>query len=74
MPDHEILEYRPEFQEATVALYSEAFGLTLNEGRRYLDWKYQRNPYLSDPLIVVARSRRFSASAAALRARMSSWS
>lgn len=57
MPDHEILEYRPEFQEATVALYSEAFGLTLNEGRRYLDWKYQRNPYLSDPLIVVARSQ-----------------
>ena len=60
MADYEIIAYRPEFKDQVVALYSDAFRLERSECRKYLEWKYERNPYLPEPLLSVAQDGRGS--------------
>ena len=55
MTDYEVIAYRPEFKDQVVALYGDAFRLAPLECRRYLEWKHERNPYIREPTLFVAR-------------------
>ena len=50
----EIVGYSPELEDQVAGLWADIFGDELGERRAYLKWKYERNPYLPDPILFVA--------------------
>ncbi|MBA3377145.1 MAG: GNAT family N-acetyltransferase [Actinobacteria bacterium] len=50
----EIVRYRPELKNAVVELWRDAFDAEAFQRREYLEWKYERNPYLPEPILFVA--------------------
>ena len=52
--NYELAAYTPELQAQLVALRCAAFGGTLASTRAHLQWKYEENPYLDQPLLHVA--------------------
>ena len=51
--DFEIAPYRPELKDQVVALWSEVFHTDIAMNRTYLEWKYERNPYLPTILFLA---------------------
>jgi len=60
MTPFEITAYRPELKDQVVELYAAGFLLKPPVARRYLEWKYEENPYLDEPLMFLALDRRGS--------------
>ena len=54
---YEIIPYRPEHKDGVVKLWQEAFQAPGQARRKYLEWKYERNPYLREPILFAAVDR-----------------
>ncbi len=52
--DYQIVRYRPEFRQQVVELLGHLKGRDAAANSAYFEWKYERNPYLSPPLLFVA--------------------
>jgi GNAT superfamily N-acetyltransferase len=50
----EIVRYTPEHKHRLVELESKLWKADLPTSLRYLEWKYEQNPYLAEPLIYLA--------------------
>jgi hypothetical protein len=51
---YEIIRYRPEFKREVVELQRFLWSPEVAVNTAYFEWKYERNPYLSEPLIYLA--------------------
>lgn len=51
----EVIPYRAEFREQVVELQTHLWSPDTAFNRRYLEWKYEHNPYIDEPLIYLAR-------------------
>jgi hypothetical protein len=56
MADVEIVGFDPSLLERAAGLRTDVFGGTTGLNREYFAWKYERNPYLVDPLVHFAVS------------------
>ena len=54
MSDATVRKVRPSDWPALAELRAFVFGGTADVNREYLDWKYSRNPFSEEPLLVVA--------------------
>jgi hypothetical protein len=52
----EILRYRPELKEELVEFRRVNYETGFPESRHYLEWKYEHNPYIREPLFYLARA------------------
>jgi hypothetical protein len=52
--EYEIVRYNPKFKKQVVDLQRNLWSPSLALNTAYFDWKYERNPYLSSPLIYLA--------------------
>lgn len=52
--DYTIVRYRPEHRNQILMLQTHLWGPNLKTNDEYLEWKYFRNPYNTEPLIYVA--------------------
>ncbi len=55
-PAPEIVRYEPGLRERVVELQRHLWRGDAARNRRYLAWKYERNPYFAEPLMYVAMS------------------
>jgi GNAT superfamily N-acetyltransferase len=53
---HEIVRYAPKFKDQILDLQKNLWSPSLALNAAYFEWKYERNPYLADPLIYLAIS------------------
>ncbi len=51
---YEFIPYRPEFRDQVMELRREAYEDDFPEAAAYLEWKYERNPYIREPLYYLA--------------------
>src|SRR5215210_4976470 len=51
---YEIVRYSPEFEAAVVELQTHLWSPDVAVNRAYLEWKYDRNPYMATPFIHLA--------------------
>ncbi len=51
---YDVVKYRPELKPLLVELQKEMWSTDASLNMRFLEWKYERNPYLREPLIYVA--------------------
>jgi len=51
---YEIVRYSPEFKAAVVKLQTHLWSPDVAVNRAYLEWKYDRNPYMETPFIHLA--------------------
>jgi GNAT superfamily N-acetyltransferase len=54
--NYEIVRYRPDLKRQVVALQTTLWSPNLALNTAYFEWKYERNPYLKEPLIYLAIS------------------
>jgi len=52
--DYQFASYEPRFRPQIVELFARVFGGTRARSDAYLSWKYERNPYLPEPLFTLA--------------------
>ena len=52
--EEEIIPYGPELAAEVCELQTHLWGPDVGLNRRYLEWKYHRNPYLLEPVIGLA--------------------
>ncbi len=52
--EYEIAKYRPELKDLVAELQKELWSSDASLNRRVLEWKYEKNPYLGEPLIYLA--------------------
>ena len=50
---YEVLRYRPELKPAALALLAHAWGHDAERNARTFAWKFERNPYLEQPLLQI---------------------
>ena len=55
--EYEIVEYSPALLDGILRLQTYLWGLDEACNRRYFAWKYEENPYGSEPLIYIALHR-----------------
>lgn len=53
---YEIVRYRPEFKKHVVELQRHLWSSDIALNTAYLEWKYEQNPHLAEPLIYLAMS------------------
>ena len=51
---YQIVKYGPEFRNQILGLQAHLWGKDLALNSRYMEWKYEVNPYLNVPMIYVA--------------------
>ncbi|HEX5133561.1 MAG TPA: hypothetical protein VFX92_13880, partial [Candidatus Krumholzibacteria bacterium] len=54
MTEFTIIPYQPEYKDRVVALRRFAYNDDFRGCQEYIEWKYERNPYLDEPLIFIA--------------------
>jgi GNAT superfamily N-acetyltransferase len=54
---YEIIRYRPEFKDGVLKLLESLWTLNPAANAACLEWKYDRNPYINQPLIYLALDR-----------------
>jgi GNAT superfamily N-acetyltransferase len=54
MSGFEVVRCRPEFREQVIALRRHSYETEFAEVREYLEWKYERNPWIKDPILYLA--------------------
>jgi hypothetical protein len=52
--EYEIVKYRPELKPLVVELQKELWSSDAGLNTRFLEWKYEQNPQLREPLIYLA--------------------
>ncbi|MEW6721528.1 MAG: GNAT family N-acetyltransferase [Thermodesulfobacteriota bacterium] len=52
--EYEVVRYRPEHKRAVAELQRHLWTSDVSMNIAYLEWKHERNPYLSEPLIYLA--------------------
>jgi GNAT superfamily N-acetyltransferase len=52
--EYEIVKYAPEFKPQVVKLQTHLWGPDIALNSAYLEWKYERNPYMKTPFIHLA--------------------
>ena len=52
--NYEIVRYRPELKRQVIELQTHLWSPDLSLNTSYFEWKYERNPYLKEPLIYLA--------------------
>jgi GNAT superfamily N-acetyltransferase len=52
--EYAIIRYRPEDKNDVVELQKHLWSPRSDLNRSYLEWKYEQNPYLKDPLLYLA--------------------
>jgi GNAT superfamily N-acetyltransferase len=55
--EYEIVRYRPELKAKLLQLQTHLWGPDAELNRAYFAWKYEQNPYVSEPLIYLALQR-----------------
>lgn len=53
-PGYEIVSYRPELKPAVLELQKSLWTPDLTANAAYFQWKYERSPYMDEPLIHLA--------------------
>src|SRR5215468_1001702 len=53
---YEIVKYSPEFKQQVVQLQTYLWGPDVALNRAYLEWHYERNPYMRTPFMHLALS------------------
>ncbi len=53
---YEIIKYNPSLKEEVLKLHTHSWSSDLSLNVAYLEWKYERNPYLKEPIIFLATS------------------
>lgn len=59
MPAYEIIRYAPSdaaLKDEVVELRRHSYENELHESREFLEWKYERNPYIPEPIFYLARA------------------
>lgn len=51
---YEIVRYEPAFKKQVLDLQTHLLSSSLALNSAYFEWKYERNPYLAEPLIYIA--------------------
>ena len=51
---YEIVRYHPELKRQVIELQTHLWSPDLSLNTSYFEWKYERNPYLKEPLIYLA--------------------
>lgn len=51
---YEIVHYEPAFKKQVLDLQTKLWSPSLTLNDAYFEWKYERNPYLAEPLIYLA--------------------
>jgi GNAT superfamily N-acetyltransferase len=54
--EYEIVKYCPEFKQQVVKLQTHLWSPDVTVNSAYLEWKYERNPYMKTPFIHLALS------------------
>jgi len=49
-----VIRYQPDFKAQIVALQTGLWGPNVDLNTSYFEWKYERNPYVTEPLIYLA--------------------
>ncbi|HET6348719.1 MAG TPA: GNAT family N-acetyltransferase [Candidatus Krumholzibacteria bacterium] len=57
MSDIEIIRYQPSLHEDLVEFRRRTYESGFPESRAYLEWKYDLNPFIPEPLFYIARDR-----------------
>jgi len=52
--NYEIVKYQPDFKAQVVELQTYLWSRNLDLNTSYFEWKYERNPYITKPLIYLA--------------------
>jgi hypothetical protein len=52
--EYEIIRYRPDLKSQIIELQTHLWSPNLSLNTNYFEWKYERNPYLKEPLIYLA--------------------
>lgn len=52
---YEIIRYKEDFKQEVIELQKQLWSPHAELNASFLDWKYQQNPYLKEPLIYLAR-------------------
>jgi GNAT superfamily N-acetyltransferase len=52
--NYEIVRYKAEFKKQVVELQTHLWSPSLALNTAYFEWKYERNPYLDEPLVYLA--------------------
>ena len=52
----EIIPYNPELRSEVAELFCLLVSRDPAEARRYLEWKYEENPYIGEPVLYLARA------------------
>jgi hypothetical protein len=49
--EYEIVKYCPEFKQQVLKLQTHLWSPDVTVNSAYLEWKYERNPYMKTPFI-----------------------
>jgi GNAT superfamily N-acetyltransferase len=52
--EYKIVRYRPDLKRQVIELQAHLWSPNLSLNTDYFEWKYERNPYLKEPLIYLA--------------------
>jgi hypothetical protein len=52
--NYEIVRYQPGLKRQVIELQTHLWSPNLSLNTRYFEWKYERNPYVKEPLIYLA--------------------
>jgi hypothetical protein len=50
----QIVPYQHEHKDGVIDLWAAVFDADVDEKRRYFEWKYEQNPYISAPILFIA--------------------
>jgi GNAT superfamily N-acetyltransferase len=56
MGNYEIIPYQPALKDEVVELRRHSYETEFAESGAYLEWKYERNPYIAEPIFHLARA------------------
>jgi GNAT superfamily N-acetyltransferase len=54
MPNYEVVPYQPALKRDLVELRRQVWDSVAETSRRYLEWKYEQNPYSQGPIYYIA--------------------
>jgi GNAT superfamily N-acetyltransferase len=54
MSDYRVVPCRSEFRDQVIELRRQAYEVEFTGAREYLEWKYEQNPYVAEPIFYLA--------------------
>ena len=56
MTAHELVRYEPGFKDEIAGMLKLLLSRDVADNRRYFEWKYEENPYFTEPLLYLVRA------------------